>query len=312
MARFVVTGGGGFIGSNIVQTLCERGESARILDDFSTGNRANLTDVSDRVEVLEGSITDLDTCREAVQGANYVLHQAALPSVARSVEDPVATHAVNATGTLNMLVAARDAGVKRFVFASSSAAYGDLPALPKVEDMGANPLSPYAVQKLAGETYCRLFFTLYGLETVCLRYFNVFGPRQNPASQYVAVVPAFITMFLRGEAPVIDGDGEQSRDFTFVENVVHANLLACDAPRAAAGEVYNIACSERISVNELASLIQAAVGSEARATHGPARPGDVKHSWASIDKARRLLGFEPVVPFREGLERVIAWYSARG
>lgn len=308
MARYVVTGGAGFIGSNIAEALCKRGESVVVFDDFSTGKRVNLAHLAGDVEVLEGSITDLAMCRLAVKGADYVLHEAALPSVPRSVEDPVTTHTVNVTGTVNMLVAARDAGVKRFVFAASSAAYGDLPTLPKLEDMPTNPLSPYAVQKLASEAYCRLFFTLYGLETISLRYFNVFGPRQDPTSQYAAVVPAFITMLLRGEAPTIDGDGEQSRDFTFVENVIHANLLACHAPREAAGEVYNIACGEQISVNTLARLIAEVIGTNVKAKHGPARPGDVKHSLAGIDKAKKLLGFEPIVGFREGLEKVIPTY----
>lgn len=311
MAHYLVTGGGGFIGSNLVDALCARGEKVTVLDDFSTGRRENLAGLEGKIRLVEGSITDLNRCRDAVEGADYVLHEAALPSVPRSVEDPVTTHGVNVTGTVNMLVAARDAGVKRFVFAASSAAYGDLPTLPKVEDMGTNPLSPYAVQKLSSELYCRLFYVLYGLETVCLRYFNVFGPRQNPKSQYAAVVPAFIVKFLHGEAPVIDGDGEQSRDFTFVANVVHANLLACTAPREAAGEVFNIACGEQISVNALAETICQILGTDVRAQHGPTRQGDVKHSRADISKAQRLLGFEPVVSFREGLEQVVEWYRSR-
>jgi len=310
MARYLVTGGAGFIGSNLVCALVERGASVAVLDDFSTGRRGNLAEVAARVEMIEGTITDAATCRRAAAGADYVLHQAALPSVPRSVEDPLETHAVNMTGTVNMLVAARDAGVKRFVFAASSAAYGDVPTLPKREDMETNPLSPYAVQKLASEEYCKLFYRLYGLETVCLRYFNVFGPRQNPKSQYAAVVPAFITMYLRGEAPTIDGDGGQSRDFTYVDNVVHANLLACDAPEEAAGEVYNTACGEKVSVNDLAALIRDIVGSDLAPRHGPPRAGDVRHSLADISKAQRRLGYEPVVSFREGLERVVAWYKA--
>ena len=308
MARYLVTGGAGFIGSNIVEALCARGEAVTVLDDFSTGKRHNIEHLMDKMTLVGGSITDPGACREAAAGADYVLHEAALPSVPRSVEDPQTTHEVNVTGTVNMLVAARDAGVRRFVFAASSAAYGDLPTLPKLEDMDTNPLSPYAVQKLASEMYCRLFYTLYGLETISLRYFNVFGPRQDPKSQYAAVVPAFITMFLRGEAPTIDGDGEQSRDFTYVANVIHANLLACVAPKEAVGEVYNIACGEQISVNTLANTIREVVGAKVEAKHGPARAGDVKHSRAGIDKAQRLLGFEPQIGFREGLEHVIAFY----
>ena len=311
MATFLVTGGAGFIGSNLVEALLERGETVRVLDDLSTGKRANFEGFADRITFFEGSITDEAVCRRAVAGVDFVLHLAALPSVPRSVEDPVGTNEVNVNGTLNMLVASRDAGVKRFVFAASSAAYGDNPVSPKREDMLVSPLSPYAVQKITGELYCRMFYSLYGLETIALRYFNVFGPRQDPNSQYAAVVPRFITMFLRNEAPVIDGDGEQSRDFTFVANVIHANLLACEAPSAAAGQVFNIACGERISVNELARQVRAQVGAQVEAEHGPARIGDVKHSLADIDKARGLLGFEPVALFDDGMKRVVAWYKAR-
>lgn len=311
MAQFLVTGGAGFIGSNLVDALLERGESVRVLDDFSTGKRANLEAYAGRIDVVEGSIVDIDVCRRAVAHVDYVLHLAALPSVPRSVEDPAGTNAVNVDGTVNMLTAARDAGVKRFVFAASSAAYGDNPKLPKTEDLVPSPLSPYAVQKVAGEHYCRIFHSLYGFETVALRYFNVFGPRQDPQSQYAAVVPKFITMFLRNEAPVIDGDGAQSRDFTYIANVVHANLLACHAPKEAAGQVFNIACGEQISVKELAEQVQRMTGATVAAAHGPARAGDVKHSRADIAKARRLLGFEPVVPFQASLERVVEWYRAR-
>lgn len=311
MARFLVTGGAGFIGSNLVETLLNRGEDVRVLDDFSTGRRENLAHMPGKVELLEGSITDLDLCRRAVNGADYVLHQAALPSVPRSVEDPLTTNAINATGVVNMLVAARDAGVKRFVYAASSAAYGDLPVLPKSEDLETRPLSPYAVQKLAGEMYARLFHTLYGLETVSLRYFNVFGPRQDPASEYAAVIPRFITRLLGGAPPLIYGDGEQSRDFTYVDNVVHANLLACTAPSAAAGETFNIACGDRVSLNRLAALIAECLGVDHAPEYAPARPGDVKHSLADIGKARRLLGYAPVTEFREGLEKAIAWYRAQ-
>ena len=311
MARFLVTGGAGFIGSNIAETLCKRGDSVLILDDFSTGKQENIAHLGDGIQVMRASVADLAACRRAVEGVEFVLHLAALPSVQRSVEDPLAAHAANLTGTLNMLIAARDQGVERFVFAASSAAYGDLPTLPKAEDMPTNPLSPYSVQKLTGEMYCRIFFSLYGLPTIALRYFNVFGPRQDPASQYAAAVPLFVTRLLANRAPTIYGDGEQSRDFTPVDNVIQANLLACEAPKEAFGEVYNIACGERISVNRLASLIRDIVGTETPFEYADARPGDVKHSLADIGKARRLLGYAPQVSFRDGLERVIAWYRAR-
>jgi len=311
MATYLITGGAGFIGSNIADALCQAGERVRVLDNFATGHRANLAHLQGRVEIIEGSITDLAACRAAVEGVDYVLHQAALPSVPRSVQDPVGTHAVNVTGTVNLLAAARDAGVRRFVYAASSAAYGDTPTLPKHEDMTPSPLSPYAVQKVAGEMYGRLFHSLYGLETVALRYFNVFGPRQDPNSEYAAVIPKFITRLLRGESPTIYGDGTQSRDFTYVDNVVHANLLACRAPAAAAGGVYNVACGESIDLNTLAALIKEITGSPGGVIHEPARAGDVKHSLADIARARAALGYEPVTLFRAGLEKVIGWYRGR-
>jgi len=311
MARYLVTGGGGFIGSNIAEALCNRGQTVRVLDDFSTGNRDNLASLSERIELIEGSVTDLETCRKAAEGVDYALHQAAVPSVPRSVAEPVRTHEVNATGVLNMLVASRDADVKRFVFAASSAAYGDAERLPKIEDMPPSPLSPYAAQKIAGEMYCRLFFTLYGLETVALRYFNVFGPRQDPNSEYAAVIPKFIRAVMEGRRPMIFDDGEQSRDFTFVENVVEANLLACLAGPDAAGEVINVACGERVTLNEVADAVQDVLGTHTGVDYGDPRPGDIKHSLADIGKARRLLGYNPKVGFREGLERTAAWY-ARG
>lgn len=308
MARYLITGGGGFIGSNIAEALCAQGQTVRVLDDFSTGNRRNLAGLLEQVELIEGSITDLETCRRAMDGVDYVLHQAAVPSVPRSVAEPVRTHEVNATGTLNMLVAARDAAVRRFVFAASSAAYGDTERLPKVEDMPPSPLSPYAAQKVAGETYCRLFFTLYGLETVALRYFNVFGPRQDPNSEYAAVIPKFIRAVTEDRRPTIFGDGEQSRDFTFVENVVQANLLACLAGPDAAGEVINVACGERVTLNALAEAVQDALGAKTGVDYADPRPGDIKHSLADIGKARRMLGYNPKVGFPEGLERTVAWY----
>lgn len=310
MANYLVTGGAGFIGSNIVQALCERADAVTVLDDFSTGNRANLQHLTGSIKLIEGTVTDLETCRAAVRGADFVLHQAAVPSVPRSVAEPLRTNEVNATGTLNMLLAARDARVKRFVFAASSAAYGDSEKLPKSEDMKPSPLSPYAAQKITGEMYCRLFYTLYGLETVALRYFNVFGPRQDPNSEYAAVIPKFIQAIMESRQPTIYGDGEQSRDFTFVQNVVEANLLACSAPQAAAGEVINIACGERISLNQLAKDIQDVLGKPTGVRYAPPRQGDVKHSLADIAKARHLLGYNPGVSFRDGLQRTVAWYAA--
>jgi nucleoside-diphosphate-sugar epimerase len=310
MVHYLVTGGAGFIGSNIVETLVARGEKVRVLDDLSTGKRENIAPWLSKVELVDGSLARLEDCRRAAQGIDYVLHQGALPSVPKSIELPRETNEVNVTGTLNLLVASRDAKVKRLVFAASSSAYGDTPTLPKIETMPPSPKSPYALQKLTAEHYCRLFYEEYGLETVALRYFNVFGPRQDPTSQYSAVIPKFITAYLRDEAPVIFGDGEQSRDFTFVENVVHANLIACTADKKCAGRVMNLACGERITLLDLAAQIRAALGRTQTPRHEPPRPGDVKHSHADIQLARQLLGFEPKVYFAEGLARTIAWYRA--
>ncbi|MBI4715913.1 MAG: SDR family oxidoreductase, partial [Nitrospirae bacterium] len=262
---YLVTGGAGFIGSHIVEALRERGDRVRVLDNFSTGKRGNLPVTTPLLEILEGDFRDPETCRRAMAGVTYVLHQGALPSVPRSIADPLTSHEVNVTGTLNLLIAARDAGVRRFVFASSSSVYGDTPTLPKHEEMIPNPMSPYALNKLAGEYYCRIFHRLYGLSTVALRYFNVFGPRQDPTSQYSAVIPKFISALMAGKAPVIYGDGEQSRDFTYVEDCVRANLLACEADDAASGEAINAACNRRTTLNELFRVIQAAVGTEAAA-----------------------------------------------
>ncbi len=291
-ARYLVTGGAGFIGSNLVEALVAEGASVRVLDDFSTGSREKLDGFLSEIELVEGSITDPATCASACEGVDFVLHQAALPSVPRSVADPAASHEACATGTLNMLIAARDTGVRRLVYAGSSSAYGDTPTLPKVESMPALPRSPYAVAKLAGEHYCKAFSLVYGFETVALRYFNIFGPRQDPASQYSAVIPLFITKALQGQGPTIDGDGEQTRDFTYVENAVRANLLACTVDAAAvSGEVFNVGCGERISVNRLWEAIQEVTGTAAESVKGPGREGDVRDSLASLDKIQDRMGY---------------------
>jgi nucleoside-diphosphate-sugar epimerase len=304
---YLVTGGAGFIGSNIVHALVARGEAVRVLDNFSTGSWANLAEVRDRIEVIEGDVRDPSVLQRALAGVEYVSHQAALRSVPRSVDDPLSTDAVNTHGTLQLLVAARAAGtVKRVVYASSSSVYGDSPALPKEEDQTPAPISPYAVSKLAGEYYCRTFTRLYGLETVSLRYFNVFGPRQSPESKYAAVVPLFIRAALRGEPLVVHGDGEQSRDFTYIDNVVQANLLACTQPNVG-GEVFNVACNERHSVLEIAHTVARLVGKPIKIEHTPPRAGDVRHTQASIAKAQRLLGYQPAVGFEEGMRRTVAW-----
>ncbi len=304
----LVTGGAGFIGSHLVERLVAEGARVRVLDDFSTGRRENLAPFDGVVEVHEASVVDARACERACAGATYVLHEAALPSVARSVADPGATHETCATGTLNLLRASAAAGVRRFVYAGSSSAYGDTPTLPKREDMPPQPRSPYAVAKLTGEHYARIFPALFGLETVVLRYFNVFGPRQDPASPYSAVVPLFIAAALEGRAPRIDGDGEQTRDFTYVDNVVEANLRACTAPAAGvAGEVFNVGCGERISVNRLWALIRELARGSVDAVHGPPRPGDVRDSLADLTRIRQGLGYRGEVDLEEGLSRTVAW-----
>ncbi|MDH4196943.1 MAG: SDR family oxidoreductase [Candidatus Aminicenantes bacterium] len=310
MSLYLVTGGAGFIGSHLVDELLRRGRRVRVLDNFLTGKRENLAAVARDVEVLEGDLRDPEACRRAAAGAEVVLHQAALPSVPRSVADPRLANDINVSGTLNILLAARDAGARRFVFASSSAVYGDSPELPKREGHEGRPLSPYAVSKFVGEKYAQVFHVLYGLSTVSLRYFNVFGPRQDPASQYAAVVPLFVTRLLRGEPPAVFGDGEQSRDFTYVADVVSANLLAAETTRAT-GEVLNVACGEGITVNRLAAEIASLLGSRVTPVHGPERPGDIKHSLADISKAGEALWFVPRTTLREGLEKTVAWYRER-
>lgn len=312
MSSYLVTGGGGFIGSNLTEALLRAGEDVRVLDDFSTGRRANLEQApawalagGGRFELREGDIREAATCRVAVEDVDYVLHQAAIPSVQRSVQDPVASNAVNVTGTLNLLVAARDARVKRFVFASSSSLYGESETLPKVESMPPAPISPYGLQKLAGETYCGIFHRLYGMPTVALRYFNVFGPRQDPTSEYSAVIPRFVTALRGGSRPTVFGDGEQTRDFTFVANVVQANRRACQAPPEALGLAYNVACEERISLNGLLQALGGLMGKRPDPVYAEARPGDIKHSLAGIGRARQLLGYAPEVDLHEGLRRTV-------
>ena len=307
MPVYVVTGGAGFIGSNIVSRLVADGEEVRVVDDLSTGKRENLREVEDAVALHEGDICDEALLREALDGADYVLHQAALASVPRSIADPVESNRVNVEGTLKVLDAARACGVRRVVYASSSSLYGDAPMLPKTEQMIPAPMSPYAVSKLAGEYYCSVYNDTFGLETVSLRYFNVFGPRQDPSSQYAAVIPIFISCLMRGERPTVFGDGEQSRDFTFVDDVVEANLLAARA-EGAAGVVCNVGCGDSHTLNELLALLAKLMGTDAQADYAPERAGDVKHSLADIVRARQALGYEPRVAFEDGLGRTLDWF----
>jgi len=312
--KYLVTGGAGFIGSNLVRALLASGERVRVLDNYLTGKRENLAGLSDEYggafEPVEGDLRDLEAVRKATAGVEYVLHQGALPSVPRSVADPVLSNEINVSGTVNLLVAARDAGVRRVVFAASSSAYGDTPELPKRESMPPRPKSPYAAQKLAGEQYLRIFHEIYGLETVSLRYFNVFGPRQDPKSTYAAVIPRFLTAVLRGEPPVVYGDGLQTRDFTYIDNVIHANLAACAAPRDACGKVVNIACGERVSLLDILEIIYGLAGTRVEPRFEPARPGDVRDSLADISLARELIGYSPKVSFSEGLAKTFSWYRS--
>lgn len=307
---YVVTGGAGFIGSHIAQRLLHDGQRVRIVDNFITGRRDNLAVLTGDFELHEVSITDLAALRRAFEGADYVVHQAALPSVPRSIDEPLVAHEHNVTGTLNVLLAARDAGVKRVVYAGSSSAYGDAETDPKDESLSPNPLSPYGVSKLAGEYYCRVFTEVYGLETVVLRYFNVFGPRQDETSQYSAVIPLFISAMLKGKQPTIYGDGLQSRDFTYIDNVVHGNLLALKAP-AAPGRVMNVATGANITLLQLVGEINRLLGSDIEPIHAPERVGDIRHSRAAIDLAGELIGYEPQVDFATGLRRTFDWYRER-
>ena len=305
MSHYLVTGGAGFIGSHLSEELVRRGHQVRVLDNLSTGKRKNLEHIPG-VEFIEGDLADAEACARGVRGVDYVLHQAAIPSVPRSVKDPVTSNRANIDGSLNILVAARDAGVKRLVYAGSSSAYGDTPTLPKREDMPTQPLSPYALQKLVAEQYCQMFTRLYGLETVTIRYFNVFGPRQDPGSPYSGVISLFSTALLEGREPMVYGDGEQTRDFTYVANVVDGVLRACTAP-GASGEVLNLATGGRISLNELLRTMNKIVGTNLAARYAEARAGDVRDSQADITKARRLLGYEPIVQLEEGLRRTLDW-----
>ena len=305
--RVLVTGGAGFIGSHISNRLLSEGHEVRVIDNLATGRRSNLAAIESEIELVEGDIRDLEQITAAAAGCDAIVHLAAVPSVPRSIADPVRSHEANATGTLNVLLAAREAAVARVVFASSSSIYGAAKELPKHEGLTPLPISPYAVSKLAAESYCRSFHAVYGLETVALRYFNVFGPRQDPRSEYAAVIPRFIWAYRHGEPPVIFGDGEQSRDFTYVENVVEANLAALSAP-GVGGRVYNIACGQRITLNEITETLRVQLGAEVAAVHGPERPGDVRHSMADIARARRELGYEPSVALAEGLRRTVEHY----
>jgi len=309
MALYLVTGIAGFIGSSLARELVRRGESVRGIDNFSTGKPENIKALRAQIDFREVDLLDLSAIADACRGVNYVLHQAAIPSVPRSIADPIATNQANIDGTLNLLVGARDAMVKRVVYASSSSLYGDTPRLPKREDMLPNPISPYAVSKLTGEYYMTSFYRVYGLETVSLRYFNVFGPYQDPTSMYSGVLAIFIAKMLAGEQPTIHGDGEQSRDFTFIDNVVNGNLLACRAPaNDVAGKAFNLACSRRVTLNETYSLLQSLTGYKGAAKHGPDRAGDVKHSLADITLAEKHLGYKSEIDFEEGLKRTVAWY----
>jgi nucleoside-diphosphate-sugar epimerase len=307
--RYLVTGGAGFIGSHLAEHISQQGEEVVVLDNFATGKRENLEAFRDKIEVIEGSILDPDTCARAMRGVDYVLHEAAIPSVPKSVDDPVGSHEANSTGTLNVLIAARDAKVKKLVYAASSSAYGDTDELPKRETMFPRPLSPYAVAKFSGEAYCRAFHATYALPTVSLRYFNIFGPRQDPNSQYAAAVAKFVNCALGGSAPTIFGDGNQTRDFTFVANAVSANLLACRAPDEAHGDVFNVGCGQRISVNDLWSQIARITGNQGNPTYAPRRAGDVRDSLASLDKIERVLGYKPVVDLETGLKTTVNYFK---
>jgi len=312
MALYLITGIGGFIGSSLARALLSRGQQVRGVDNFSTGKRENLADILSRIDFRESDILDLEAMHQACSGVDFVLHQAAIPSVPKSVLDPLASNRANIDGTVNVLVAARDAIVKRVVYAASSSAYGDTPTLPKHEAMKPDPISPYAVAKLASEHYMISFYRCYGLETVALRYFNIFGPHQDPSSPYSGVLAKFITLMLRGEQPAIYGDGEQSRDFTYIDNAVEANLLACTAPAAkAAGQVFNVATARRVTLNETFKILQGLTSYTGQPRYEAERGGDIKHSLADISKAEAGLAYKPKVDFEEGLRRTVDWYRGK-
>jgi UDP-glucose 4-epimerase len=309
MARYLVTGIAGFIGSSIARALLAQGEQVRGIDNLSTGKRENITEILDRIDFREADLIDMEAMKKACAGVDWVFHQAAIPSVPKSVRDPLGSNQANVDGTVNILIAARDAKVKRVVYAASSSAYGDTPTLPKHEEMKPNPISPYAVAKLASEYYMVSFYRCYGLETVCLRYFNIFGPRQDPTSPYSGVLAKFITQMLAGEQPTIFGDGKQSRDFTYIDNAVHANLLAAKAPAAqVAGKVFNVATGTRADLNETFEVLKKLTGFSGSVKYGPDREGDVKHSLADISSSEKHLGYKPQVNFEEGLRRTVEWY----
>src|SRR5215472_2402856 len=305
--RYLVTGGAGFIGSSTVDELVQRGHSVVVLDDFSAGKEENLAEVRNKITFIKGSITDIEVVRRAMHEAEFVLHLAARTSVPRSVKDPLETNRINVEGTLNVLVAAKEMKVKRVVYAASSAAYGETPTLPKAETMQPEPISPYGVTKYVGELYGQAFLKCYGLETVSLRYFNIFGPRQDPSSPYSGVLAKFCTAFLEDKQPVVFGDGEQTRDFTFVDNAVHANLLACEAPNVA-GKVFNVRCGDRISLNQVLATLRKISGKALEAKYDPPREGDIRDSQADVSQARKLLGYEPQVGFEQGLQITFDWY----
>ena len=331
---YLVTGGGGFIGSHLVEALIQRGDMVRVLDNFSTGRRENLEEIVKRysliadrdylwtrsaerlkdnkyrLTIIEGYIRNRETCRKAMEGVSYVLHQAALPSVPRSISDPITTHEVNVNGTLNLLMSAKEVGVERFIYASSSSVYGDSPTLPKVETMIPRPLSPYAASKLMGEYYSQVFSHVWGISTICLRYFNIYGPRQDPTSQYAAVIPRFITALLKGQPPTIYGDGEQSRDFTFIEDCVQGNLLACKAAPLQ-DRIFNIACGSQVAINQLYKELTSLLKTEIPPNYTEPRPGDVRHSLADIHQAKDLLNYQPRVKLQEGLQQTLLYYRSK-
>jgi nucleoside-diphosphate-sugar epimerase len=311
MATYLITGIAGFIGSSLARAVLAQGDNVRGVDNFSTGKRGNIEELLSRIDFQEADLLDLDAMKAACRGVDFVLHQAAIPSVPKSVLDPLGSNRANVDGTVNILIAARDAKVKRVVYAASSSAYGDTPTLPKQEEMTPNPISPYAVAKLASEYYMKSFFRCYGLETVCLRYFNIFGPRQDPTSPYSGVLAKFITSMLNGEQPTIFGDGSQSRDFTYIDNTVTANLLACKAPVSAVGQVFNVATGHRIDLNETFRVLKKITGYSGDVKYAPERAGDVKHSLADISKAQQYLGYKPLVYFEEGLKKTVDWYRTQ-